>query len=195
MALFVQSDMTAEQICCLAVKDSAFMGSHDRSKNAVVSSRYGKWQRFTKSNKPLLQQMYAKGKDGLNLFGYDPIRSRPNFPNYAPSLLNYECNKQAEECINPVELKMQEALVQKVRSAKCIAEIGKDYAGGDLSSESIPEELEEAESAVYCCQKCREEGACRYFTMSHAQHLCFLKSQMGSVKVNENLISAAIMTN
>jgi hypothetical protein len=49
LAIWVGSDLTQEQLCCVSLLESSFMGSHDRTDRKKVSedqvsNRYGKWK-------------------------------------------------------------------------------------------------------------------------------------------------------
>lgn len=81
LAAFVGSSLTAQQLCCLALKESDFMGSHDRTpinkraKSAVtVTKRYGKWHAQLDKNPTLSRTVHEEGAEGLRLFGYEPSR-------------------------------------------------------------------------------------------------------------------------
>jgi hypothetical protein len=81
LASFVGSSLTAQQLCCLALKESDFMGSHDRTpinrraKSAsTVTKRYGKWHAQLDANPRLSEQVHREGAEGLRIFGYEPLR-------------------------------------------------------------------------------------------------------------------------
>jgi len=81
LAAFIGSSLSKEAICCLVLQETEFMGSHDRSKvrkqhaNAQLSIRYGKWRREVEEGTTLFSQLHSHGKVGLQLFGYEPLRS------------------------------------------------------------------------------------------------------------------------
>ncbi|RYH05332.1 hypothetical protein EON65_45025 [archaeon] len=193
LAMYVGSDMSADRICCMAVKDSTFMGSHDRSQHAVVSKRYGKWEGYTRNNKGLLDQLYGKGKEGLKLFGYDPLRTSSTLVEDGGGLLGYRCVKQTDDCLDPEEKRQQEELVATVKQKNCMVQMGVDFPGADISSVSMPETMLMVESAVFCCEQCKVNPACKFFTTAHSQHVCYLKSSQTDVVSKEQLISGAVV--
>jgi hypothetical protein len=82
LAAFVGSSLSPQQLCCLALKESDFMGSHDRTpidkraKTATtVTKRYGKWHAQLDKNPSLSREVHAEGAEGLRIFGYEPPRA------------------------------------------------------------------------------------------------------------------------
>ena len=81
LAAFVGSSLSPTAICCLVLQETEFMGSHDRSRvrkqyaNAQLSVRYGKWRREVEEGTALFNQLHSYGKEGLQLFGYEPLRA------------------------------------------------------------------------------------------------------------------------
>lgn len=107
LARFVGSTISNDKICCLAVEDIEFMGSHDRSQlkqkqkapgqQSLLNSRYGKWKRKTEKNPNLLKALYVDGSTGLKTFGYDPLRKLPDDAMITED--GYHCNLKPKECV------------------------------------------------------------------------------------------------
>eukprot|EP01038_Epipyxis_sp_PR26KG_P009312 gene9312-12548_t len=80
LAEFVGSSLSTDALCCLSLKDSEFMGSHDRTpkeksnSEAQVQSRYGKWRNRLVGNRGLSDELHKVGEEGLRIFGYEPMR-------------------------------------------------------------------------------------------------------------------------
>ncbi len=139
LAKFVGSTISIDQICCLAVENMEFMGSHDRSQvdrknqQSQVSSRYGKWKKRTEKNPNLLDSLYSYGKVGLKTFGYDPVRELPDDAmitedgyhcNFSPKDCNYEKKAKGE---GSSEIKIEEYSFE----GSCEITAGVDYKGGN----------------------------------------------------------------
>lgn len=83
LARWVGSSASNDEVCCLAMRGSAFMGSHDRTPRAggkgsgkdPVSGRYGKWRGLLEKNAPLRERLQRAGAEGLRVFGYEPLRT------------------------------------------------------------------------------------------------------------------------
>lgn len=77
---WVGSDIKNDRLCCLAVLDAEFLGSHDRGARKTVkseeqlSSRYGKWRGKVAHSSQMNATLHAMGGPGLKLFGYEPMR-------------------------------------------------------------------------------------------------------------------------
>jgi hypothetical protein len=157
LAKLVRSTMSVEEICCLSVKDVSFMGSHDRSvlKNhggngqEQLSSRYGKWKKQVAGNEALNRDLHSLGKEGLKVFGYDPMRplaedlSVPyddTSGSYTCTMTHEQCLVQYSERMKDLEDASHEAKLHSVEwgiSGTCDIHFGVDYKGEDLDAVSI----------------------------------------------------------
>eukprot|EP00597_Dinobryon_sp_UTEXLB2267_P004862 CAMPEP_0170077396 /NCGR_PEP_ID=MMETSP0019_2-20121128/14224_1 /TAXON_ID=98059 /ORGANISM="Dinobryon sp., Strain UTEXLB2267" /LENGTH=528 /DNA_ID=CAMNT_0010289705 /DNA_START=50 /DNA_END=1637 /DNA_ORIENTATION=+ len=146
LAKFVGSSLTARDLCCLAVRHTEFMGSHDRTpkqqglggQQKQVSSRYGKWKGLLHGNTALSQELYRLGGPGLRTFGYEPMRTLAN-----ESMVDedgYRCTLTAEECgfanieeTNNIAEELQQPEMWAVAN-KCETFGNIDYIGADISA-------------------------------------------------------------
>lgn len=180
LAAWVNSDASNDYICCLAVKGSNFMGSHDRTDRDKVKSaaqnaaqlkqRYGKWKSYTKNDPILAADLHAIGKQGLSDLGYEPLRSLAD-DNQGTSD-GYQCLLTPADC----------GITQK-QYPKCKLQESTDFRGNGLR---IDIEVSSSENPQECCDICRDSSkGCRYFTFDNSQKLCYMKSGSGEVVQGE----------
>lgn len=82
IAELVGSSLSDLQLCCLAMEEVEFMGSHDRTERSAdkyqraqqVKSRYGKWRSRVGENTMFKESLHKLGENGLKTFGYEPMR-------------------------------------------------------------------------------------------------------------------------
>lgn len=199
LAKFVGSTISNDEMCCLAMEDSEFMGSHDRStlkkeggdkaSEAQVSSRYGKWKKHTDRDPQLLSSLYKHGRSGLKLFGYEPLRKLATFDMATDN--GYVCSLNATSC-----KQKEDTMVDHFISAidwsvpgKCEANYGYDYVGADISSVKIQDNDQRS-----CCKACLRTPGCKVFTIDPTQDLCFLKSADLGKKFKKHLISGRVIS-
>ncbi len=183
LAQWVKSNASNDYLCCLAVKGSNFLGSHDgtsrkalttTAQHAQLQERFGKWRSHVDKDKQLGIDLHKYGKDGLELLGYEPRRKQADDNSVAPD--GYRCKLTPEQCgVAPVKL------------AKCTLVQRTDYRGGKvdimMTSASSPEN---------CCQACQEMDKCSHFTYDIDKRHCYLKRGTGVVISGEsaaNLVS------
>lgn len=200
LAKFVGSTITNDEMCCLAMEDSEFMGSHDRStlkrvggdkqSEAQVSSRYGKWKMHTDHDPELRSALYKHGRTGLKLFGYEPLRAMATAEMVTPDGTGYHCQLNTTTC-----KKKEEEMVDHFISAidwsipgKCEANYGFDYVGADIKAVSI-----KGNDQRSCCKACLQTPGCHVFTIDPTQDLCFLKSAELGRKFKKHLISGKVL--
>lgn len=198
LSQFVGSTITNDEMCCLAMEDSEFMGSHDRStlkheggdkqSEAQVSSRYGKWKKHTDHDPQLLSALYKHGRSGLKLLGYEPLRSLASAEMTTDT--GYHCNLNATIC-----KKKEETMIDNFISAidwsipgKCESSYGFDFVGADIKSIKI-----KGNDQRSCCKACLETPRCKVFTIDPTQDLCFLKSGDHGKKFKKHLISGKVI--
>jgi hypothetical protein len=205
---WVGSNLNDEELCCIAVSDGKFMGSHDRTdpkkaKEGEVSKRYGKWHSQVAKNPTLGKDLHTYGQTGLAMFGYEPLRMLAP-ENYA-SKTGFVCSAEiVESCgekrgylkgvSSAPPPKTQAVLSYKPEQyAGCTTEVGMDYRGvkgSDIRAVDIkkgpPSE---------CCYQCRNEPKCSHFTLDTTSNLCYLKSSQGiptKSTATINLISGSV---
>ena len=108
LSRWVGSTLSQQALCCLAQSSAQFMGSHDRTSRADVrmsnrgdeqrelSRRYGKWRPVVKSSPQLGQMLGTAGKEGLELFGYEPP-SALNYPPLNADGQDFQCTEPTAE--------------------------------------------------------------------------------------------------
>lgn len=109
LAKWVDSNLSLDDLCCLAMKDSKFMGSHDRTDRKEVnaeqlSSRYGKWRSFINNDVALFDSLHSAGKEGLEIFGYEPKRRLAEPHEVTEN--GYGCKMTFQECQNRSTIEM-----------------------------------------------------------------------------------------
>lgn len=142
LARFVGSSLTSDQLCCVAQRRSEFMGSHDRTekqkKNSEeqVTKRYGKWRNLVGNQRGLSDQLHEFGREGLRVFGYDPMRSLPEASGSLRGSENVNvCKLTPEDCGVAVEA-TESAAIEVVPASfaipgRCNTVIDVDYFGGE----------------------------------------------------------------
>jgi hypothetical protein len=128
IAQFVGSNLSLDAICCMAVRDTEFMGSHDRTDRTkasaeAVTSRYGKWRMHTDRNPKLLQGLYEVGAEGLKTFGYDPLRPLDHIG-------GYDCQLQPSQCRTEEDKALEKSVLNYLDHGQCEGILGIDYKGG-----------------------------------------------------------------
>lgn len=99
VAKFIQSDISNEQLCCLAVSKQQFMGSAERGfKTKKVSSRYGKWKQKVEDQPELFSEMMTYGQEGLSTLGYEPMRALPTEEIVKQETNGYVCFSENNQC-------------------------------------------------------------------------------------------------
>lgn len=201
LAKWVGSNITETKICCLALEDAEYLGSHDRmSRNEVVdankhvSSKYGKWRAFVARDKSLAQRLNQLGKAGLEDLGYEPLR-RLAMPG-AVSTSGFVCSREKVECPRcPRQLtrgvdcdggkKPQFNHTDYAVQGVCSTVANTDYKGdGNSDLETINWDPKVPFNPQSCCHLCRGRQECRSFTINTVQRVCFLKRSKGRVISN-----------
>ncbi len=176
LAEWVNSDASNDYICCLAVKGSNFMGSHDRTDRLKVKSaaqnaaqlkqRYGKWKSHTKNDPTLASDLHEIGKQGLSTLGYEPMRPLAN--ESQGTVEGYQCKMTPADC----------GVTQK-QNPQCKLQESTDFRGNGLR---IDIEVTGSDNPQECCRFCSESSrGCRFFTYDTSQNLCYMKSGSGVV--------------
>jgi len=194
LAEFVGSNISPEALCCLALRESDFMGSHDRtsakSRNAVpLSKRYGKWHTHLDHNKQLSVSMHSTGKEGLQIFGYEPMRELPDDPSVQYTSEKYgQC---AASTYSSCAAEDSQRLTQEADSykipGKCNISPGVDYIGGDLEAVHLKEDK------TQCCRLCTQDPKCHFFTIDMVSNTCYLKSTNTGTKDKKSLVSGSVL--
>lgn len=102
LAQWTGSNLTNDELCCLSMKGTEFMGSHDRTPRDQVKSdkqvnkRYGKWKDYLKNNPTLSNKLHDTGMKALKLFGYEPERDFPG--DYDTTSSGYQCTLTEKTC-------------------------------------------------------------------------------------------------
>ena len=178
LAKWVNSDASDDYICCLAVKGSTFMGSHDRTSRAKITSvsqnaaqlkqRYGKWRTHTKKNPKLGEDLHRVGAEGLSLLGYEPPRELAD-DTVGWGDKGYKC------VLKPIDCGVSEPTAA---SGVCTTQSSTDFRAGGLR---IDIAATSAVSAEECCNQCIDHPSCKHFTYDFENNYCYLKSGMGTV--------------
>lgn len=142
LASFVGSDLDPTRLCCLALKESGFMGSHDRTPitkktasgaagAAQVSKRYGKWHAFLEKNRALSDAIHKEGSEGLRIFGYEPPRALAE-DSMRSSATGKQCSAETHASLCGVE--EQKVVMEDAQSwavgGMCSTAPGIDFIGG-----------------------------------------------------------------
>jgi len=108
IAQFVGSDMTDNDICCLALADQVYLGGHDDFKEANEQIRkknkehvdpktkYGKWKTLLESDPDIARRLTDLGREGLQQFGYSPMREQASV--HAATPTGYLCSVEKAKC-------------------------------------------------------------------------------------------------
>jgi hypothetical protein len=199
LAEWVGSTATEDEICCMAVVDSEFMGSHDRTNrdaksNSGVTARYGKWRNFVKNDRNLEKLLHDRGKEGLELFGYMGDKERPE-PEIAVSKSGFICNKTRYQCGVPEPPKpvdINSFPKKTILDGACDVIETVDFKGPDLVAAAV-DSKDLATTAEACCQLCQRDPHCLYFTLDNSNNMCYLKSSPGSVTDGHKLLTSGVV--
>lgn len=184
LAAWVGSSLTDDELCCLAVQESVFLGSHDRSAGRGTAkinagARYGKWKAKVGGNGKLGSQLHEHGREGLRTFGYEPARQLAE--EGAVSTSGYQCTLTPQDCSSI--LKKPE--VQFTAVDVCKISPGTDYKGGDIGgSPQTVANLDE------CCRACKVHKQCRHFT--YVPDKCYLKVSQGTAQFDPNRLDGMV---
>lgn len=184
LAAWVGSSLNENELCCLAVQESVFLGSHDRSAGRGTAkvdagARYGKWRSRVGNNGQLGAQLHDSGREGLRTFGYEPPRTLAE--ERAVSASGYQCTLKASDCTSII----RKPEVQFSQEAVCNINPGTDYKGGDL-----PGPPQTVASLDACCLACRAHLQCRHFT--YVPDKCYLKLSRGEAQTDPNRLDGMV---
>jgi hypothetical protein len=138
LAGFVGSTLSPQQLCCMALKESGFMGSHDRTPinmraqaAATVTKRYGKWHAQLDHNPALSEEVHREGAAGLRIFGYEPPRALATEEMRGAGGDYCAAEVHGKDC--KVEESKQDAVDAKAYGVEgmCTTEAGIDFIGGE----------------------------------------------------------------
>lgn len=217
VASFVGSSLNTSQLCCLAVQESEFLGSHERksagSKSEQVASRYGKWHAKLSRNKQLSDSLHAAGSEGLRIFGYEPERKladdRENSGlirglsskvekkkgSHNRFLLENTCTDEiAERCLEIQKLKRIDSASEWGADGSCEIYVDADFKGGDLKTVMIPYLKGKERQKDFCCRICKTTAGCRYFTADPHGGICYLKNSKQEQSYVDGLISGSVVS-
>lgn len=169
LASFVGSSLSNDEVCCIAKQGMTFLGSHDRTDRdkaggKEVQSRYGKWK---KQDKHVIDDLNVLGKEGLNLFGYEPYTKINN------SKASFDCKLATFKCETMKKPGDIDLLPSDSYSdtGKCEIKLKTDFKSDDLRVVNVLEG-----DSNQCCRECQADTNCRYFTLNVKYGLCYLKS-------------------
>ena len=201
LAAWTGSSISEDAMCCLAVTDSEFMGSHDRSTLAKakgsskkVTSRYGKWKQHVAGNTKLSEQLHSTGSEGLKVLGYEPMRELA--AEDAVSSSGYQCRLTPEQCgvTVPEAPKLDQSLKHRTADNKCDVWPAVDFKGSDLLSAMMAAASSADNKSEECCRLCTTTPTCSHFTLDTASGWCYLKTNQGELNIgNGQLISGVIV--
>lgn len=194
LADWLGSDITDKALCCLAMKGTEFMGSHDRTdmkaKDAnKLTSRYGKWKNLLRLDPGLRSGIFTIGSTALKEFGYEPMRNvlykdqktKDERGSSIFKMLNGKsCDILPSDCgFLPSNIAPKDRIdAIKIESwgvpGLCNVMKGIDYRGGDLTVQSMT--LEGGIDSTQCCRTCQSTPFCKHFTIDLINNLCYLKS-------------------
>ena len=190
VAEFVGSSLSNRELCCLALEEEEFMGSHDvdfakksrahahaanpsaptsgGEQSSAITTRYGKWRTKLKEGSAVLSELNEVGKDGLAFFGYEPFRPAAGpsdgFQCHATPEAKAKCEKENSSGVAP-------------RAVTCRYLTATDFRGkgsGDIGRTH-------ASSREQCCKACTKNHMCEHFTFDTKGLMCFLKTGKGQV--------------
>eukprot|EP01032_Pedospumella_encystans_P019215 gene19215-21852_t len=193
LAEFVGSSLSELQLCCLALQESGFMGSHDRTpinKQAAgsVSKRYGKWHTFLAKDPQLSESIHREGKEGLRIFGYEPERLLADENMQSKGGFQCSAEQHNEACGVNKRQTLQQVAQGYGGGGVCTTKGGLDYIGGDIDAVVLTTPEQGA-----CCSHCKARSDCKYFVVNPNTNMCYLKSSNQGTKSNDNLISGAVI--
>ena len=141
LADFVGSSLSSQQLCCLALQEAAFMGSHDRTpinKKAqsanTVTKRYGKWHALLAKDAGLSERIHTEGAEGLRVFGYEPERHLAEDSMRGPDGESCSMEVQGKECVMEVQKSRAVQAQAYAVAGMCTTTAGQDYVGGEDST-------------------------------------------------------------
>lgn len=188
LARWVGSNATEAQVCCLALADAEYLGSHDRTDRADirdadkhVASKYGKWRGMVRGDPRLGQRLGELGAAGLRALGYEPLR--PLASAGARSANGFACLESvAASCPRREAAPLYNAAEFAV-PGKCSAQGGTDYKGDGTSDLQTVDMSAEpgGYSPALCCLLCERRPGCHAFTVDVMNRVCFLKARRGRV--------------
>ena len=190
LAEWVGSTLSEDELCCLALDESVFMGSHDRSSGkgnpkSNLESRYGKWKNILKGNNELSTKMHSMGKDGLSMFGYEPLRELATAASTTKT--GYICKVDNVKCMKAkgvADLKEADGFSYH---GICHVKIGVDYKGGDIITKDLSAEVNDNGA---CCRHCKLTPGCTAWTYNKGDFMCYLKnSDVIEIKNRMHLVS------
>jgi len=193
LAAWVGSDISPKEMCCMAVRGSQFMGSHDRTENVPLNNlkkRYGKWRTVLAADLNLKRRLEEVGAAGLREFGYEPVRTMAGSGGSGARVGGHVCALEPSEC---GIVKADEASRDKENPASwsipgvCSVRADVDYRGGDIESASIAGPDGGTVDKTLCCQRCRDTPGCRHFTVDVVHGVCYLKHSKGTETATDGL--------
>jgi len=196
LAKWVHSNMIQEDLCCMAMLETEFLGSHDRTErqevnNNQVQQRYGKWKNILLNNKALRDSVYQYGAEGLQVFGYEPTRSFLSTPGMSYKdhcqMIHIDQCKQKLSPIksSPVSDTISSRITKTVTdNVPCTLDMGIDYKGNDLLAQELNSVGEN--NVDECCSLCRSYQGCHVFTYDKSNNMCYLKSNSSERIENES---------
>jgi len=178
MAKFVGSQLTVRELCCLAKKETHYMGSHDPSYavNAHqagasgVKSRYGKWKKML-ANKPALMAALEKiGGQALKRFDYDAAEGG-----------GWEAVVQAGVAMASEQFSCtHETVCPKKALVRGICKFAKKTEFKDTVQEPAGDLVTfRVDSSQDCCEACDGDWRCVHFTYYHSDRRCVFKKWEG----------------
>jgi hypothetical protein len=184
LAAWVGSSLGEDELCCLAVQESVFLGSHDRSAGRGTTkmnagARYGKWKTKVGNNGKLGAELHALGREGLRTFGYEPPRELTS--EHAVSASGYRCTLTPPDCASI--LKKPE--VQFSATDICKISPGTDYKGGDIGGP--PRTVTSLDD---CCRACKSHPQCKHFT--YVPDKCYMKVSHGTAQSDPNRLDGMV---
>lgn len=215
LAIWLSSNISASDLCCVACSGSEFMGSHDRTERKDVdinalNSRYGKWRR--NPNKQLINQLHSYGQEGLELFGYQPENRRytdsinqialqrsnnvnsetQRFKSYSQTCQSKLPSKQDCQFLAQQSKSLLLPISSYTSRGICKIELGVDYR----SMQDLFVTPFDPTKPHQCCDTCKQSTSCKYFTIDMRNSLCYLKSVQGTSVENDrttHLVSGSLL--
>jgi hypothetical protein len=193
LAEWVGSTLSEDELCCLALQEGVFMGSHDRTTDKVnpksnLESRYGKWKSRLQGDHELSKEMHILGKNGLSTFGYEPLRQLASAEATTKSCFICKVeNTMCKKIKDAAELQEADEYSDK---GICHVKIGFDYKGGDIVSVDLSTEVNDKSA---CCRRCKSTPGCTNWTYNKGDFNCYLKTSGGiETKDRLHLVSGSV---
>jgi len=193
LAEWIGSTLTEDQLCCLALQEGVFMGSHDRTQGQgnpkkQLESRYGKWKVKLQGNEALSRQMHEMGKSGLSTFGYEPLR--PQAKADSTTKTGYVCRVDNTLCVKEKEQAILQESSEYTDGGKCRVLMGVDFKGGDMLTADLTDQVKDKGA---CCRLCSSTPGCTNWTFNKGDFNCYLKSSKGiELSDRMHLVSGSI---